>query len=130
MFLEISQNSQENTCATVSLLIKLQAMRTPFSQNASGRLLLNSKKVPQMIKWYFVEITEISKQARHKFCFAFSVKIDDKYFHLIFSWFITYLVELWICRQRRGSVRKGVLRNLAKFTSKHRCQSPFVRSWI
>ena len=59
--LEISQNSQENTCARVSFLIKLQASgnfakketlaqvfscefceisRTPFLQNTSGRLLL------------------------------------------------------------------------------------------
>ena len=34
MFLEISQNSQENTCARVSFLIKLQNfakfLRTPF----------------------------------------------------------------------------------------------------
>ena len=28
VFLEISQNSQENTCATVSFLIKLQASAT------------------------------------------------------------------------------------------------------
>ena len=61
-FLEISQKSQENTCARVSFLIKLQVApatllkkrlwhrffpvnvakfpRTPFSQNTSGRLLL------------------------------------------------------------------------------------------
>ena len=51
MFLKISQNSQENTCAIVSLVIKLQAeaelwhrcfpvnfskfLRTPFWQNTS-----------------------------------------------------------------------------------------------
>ena len=65
MFLEISQNSQENTCARVSFLIKLQAsaakpaallkkrlwymcfpvnlarfLRTPFLQNTSGRLFV------------------------------------------------------------------------------------------
>ena len=51
MFLEISQNSQENTCARVSFLIKFQAapaisvnfakfLRTLYSQNTSGRLLL------------------------------------------------------------------------------------------
>ena len=62
MFLEILQNSQENTCARVSFLIKLQAvpatllkkrfwhgcfpvnfakfLRTHFLQNTSGRLLL------------------------------------------------------------------------------------------
>ena len=60
VYLEISQNSQENTCARVSFLIKLQAtgfikkrlrhrcfpvgfaqiLRTPFLQNTSNRLLL------------------------------------------------------------------------------------------
>ena len=51
VFLEISQNSQENTCARVSFLIKLQALgkvpvnfakflRIPFLQNTSGQLLL------------------------------------------------------------------------------------------
>ena len=62
VFLEISPNSQENTCARVSFLIKLQAppatllkkrlwhrcfavsfakfLRTLFSQNTSGQLLL------------------------------------------------------------------------------------------
>ena len=44
VFLEISQNSQENTCARVSFSIKLQAsakfLRTPFLRNTSGRLLL------------------------------------------------------------------------------------------
>ena len=61
MFLEISQNSQENTCARVYFLIKLLArpgtlkkrlchkffpvnfvkyLRTPFLENTSGRLLL------------------------------------------------------------------------------------------
>ena len=60
VFLEISQNSQENTCARDSFLIKLQAcnfikkeslyrcfpvnfakfLRTPFLQNTSGQLLL------------------------------------------------------------------------------------------
>ena len=40
MFLEISKNSQENACAKVSFLIKLQAWGTPFLQNISGRLPL------------------------------------------------------------------------------------------
>ena len=53
LFLEISQNLQENTCARVSFLIKLQRLwrrcfpvsfakflRTPFLQNTSGQLLL------------------------------------------------------------------------------------------
>ena len=40
VFLEISQNSQENICARVSFLIKLQALRTLVLQNTSGRVLL------------------------------------------------------------------------------------------
>ena len=36
VFLEISQNSQENTCARVSFLIKLQAQEHIFLQNTSG----------------------------------------------------------------------------------------------
>ena len=50
--LEISQNSQENACARVSLLKKrlwhrcfpvnfVKFLRTPFLQNTSGQLLLN-----------------------------------------------------------------------------------------
>ena len=41
VLLEISQNSQENTCARASFLIKLQASSlTPCLQNTSERLLL------------------------------------------------------------------------------------------
>ena len=56
LFLEISQNSQENTCARVSFLIKLQALgrcfpdnfvkflRTPFYwQNTSGGCFWKNK---------------------------------------------------------------------------------------
>ena len=56
VFLEISQNSQKNTCVRDSFLLKLQAtlaqvfpvnfakfLRTAFLQNTSGRLLLNVK---------------------------------------------------------------------------------------
>ena len=41
VYLEISQNSQENTCARVSF--NKDAGLRPFSQNASWRLLLNSR---------------------------------------------------------------------------------------
>ena len=65
LFLKISQNSQENTCARVSFLIKLKAsalrfikrrlwhwcfpvnfvkfLRSPFLQSTSGQLLLSCK---------------------------------------------------------------------------------------
>ena len=49
VFLEISQNSQENTCTRVSFLVKLQdsGLRTPFLQNTSGRLLLKEAPVQE-----------------------------------------------------------------------------------
>ena len=40
-FIAVSQNSQENTCARVSFLIKLQALRN-FSQNTSDGCFSNS----------------------------------------------------------------------------------------
>ena len=40
VFLETLQNSQENICARVSFLIKLQASGATFLQNTSGRLVL------------------------------------------------------------------------------------------
>ena len=36
MFLKVSQNSQENTCARVSFLIKLQASATAIKLNIAG----------------------------------------------------------------------------------------------
>ena len=42
LFFEILQNSQENTCARVSFLIKLQAWGNTFLQNTSGRLFLSA----------------------------------------------------------------------------------------
>ena len=47
VFLEILQSSQENNCARVCFLLKLQAfkhLRTPFLQNTSIRLLLSFYK--------------------------------------------------------------------------------------
>ena len=51
VFLEISQNSQENTCARVSFLIKLQA---------SG---LNANKKDTVAQEFSCEFCEISKNA-------------------------------------------------------------------
>ena len=44
LFLEVSQNSQENTCASVSFLIKLQAkfLRTPFLTEVAGEISKNT----------------------------------------------------------------------------------------
>ena len=80
VFLEISQNSQENTCASVSFLIKLQIsglqlywkkrlwhrwfsvnftkfLRTPFLQNTSGQLLLHLKCL--LMSWLRLRILSL-----------------------------------------------------------------------
>ena len=49
MFLEISQNSQENTCAGDSFLIKLQA---PVLQ------LMKKESLAQLFSWEFCEISK------------------------------------------------------------------------
>ena len=88
VFLEISQNSQENTCARVSFLIKLQTrpatllkkrlwhrcfpvnfvkfLRTPFLQNTTGRLLL------------------ISDDSKYCFGFMLHFRVQDHNFYSIF----------------------------------------------
>ena len=46
MFLEVLQNSQENTCARASFLLKMQASdldKNTFLMNTSGRLILYRK---------------------------------------------------------------------------------------
>ena len=54
VFLEISQNSQENTCARVSFLIKLQA----FLQNKSGGCFC--------LRWKSMKINISSQQSQSK----------------------------------------------------------------
>ena len=66
LFLEIPQNSQENICTRVSLLIKLPALdlaqmfsfefceifKSTFLQNTFGWLLLNTKAAKFAFLWY------------------------------------------------------------------------------
>ena len=55
MFLKISQNSKENTCARVSFLIKLQAWRTSLLQNTSEQLLFAYLKL-HLITDIFIKV--------------------------------------------------------------------------
>ena len=67
--LEISQNSQESTCATASFLKKLQTytyeqfLRTPFLQNTSGRLLPNFAKFTEKHLYQNLFFNEVAGQA-------------------------------------------------------------------
>ena len=124
MFLEISQNSQENVCARVSFLIKLQRpatllkkilrhrcfpvnfvkfLRTTFSQNTSGRLLLFYWKLPENRlvkleypftkkeyhhKLFHEKLSKISRGARCKTCLKLTIKTLEprqwRYFGVFF----------------------------------------------
>ena len=96
VFLESSKNSQKNTCARVSFLIKQQTLacnfikkrlwqrcfpvnfvkflRTPFLQNTSGRLLLEMFSVKQQ-----AQACNFTKKIYHHRCFPVN-------FHTIFSY--------------------------------------------
>ena len=108
VFLEISQNYQENTCLRPATLLKkrlwhrcfpvnfVKFLRTPFLQNTSGWLLL-----------FFFSQTEY--QAKK-------------------SWALNILKKIDRSSHRRCSIRKGVLRNFAKLTRKHLCRSFFFNT--
>ena len=51
MFLEISQNSQENTCARVSFLIKLQAKASRETASESPSQLSYMHKISNISFW-------------------------------------------------------------------------------
>ena len=68
MFLEISQNSQENFSTRVSFLSKkrlwhrcfpvkfAEFLRTPFSQNTSGRLFLKNEG---FLNYHLIKVSEL-----------------------------------------------------------------------
>ena len=89
MFLDISQNSQENTCTRDSFLITLQALkksfwhrcfpvnsakflRKPFSQNTSGRLLLISHYSNQPINPFVLNVYPFFSPWKHQKTVRFS----------------------------------------------------------
>ena len=59
MFLEISQNSQETTCARVSFLIKLQTKACKFIKKEA--MACNFIKNETLAQMFFYEICEISQ---------------------------------------------------------------------
>ena len=70
MFLEISQNSQENTCARVSFLIKLQAEASNF---------IEKETLAQMFSCKFCEISKNNFLHRTPFwIFKILFKLSEK----------------------------------------------------
>ena len=71
MFLEISQNSQENTCARVSLLIKLQASSLQLYQIRDS-----NTGVSLWILWNFLE--HLFYRTPMDDCFSLIINKNDK----------------------------------------------------
>ena len=123
VFLEISQNSQENTCARVSFLIKLQNkpvtllkkkrlwhrnflmnfvkfLRTPFLQNTSARLLLNVFRSEEKVKTsieIFLRKTQHSVEGLFQSCscqFWLTIFSNNRWTHI--NWFSSQL-QSWNC---------------------------------
>ena len=108
MFLEISQNSQENTYARVSFLIKLQNwpvtlfkkrlwhrrfpvnlakfLRTSFLQNTSGRLRLAKQRL--LMNWFFF-LSQFSYplvfMCHHRNCYCKINCLQPRCLHIVYS---------------------------------------------
>ena len=133
MLLEIPENSQENTCARVSFLIKLlkkrlwcrcfpvnfaEFLRTPISQNTSVRLFLNilSKGFGEMKKICKMGISECSLNAAQSTFLTFHTLIIEKE---IFSFCLMKLSR----SNRLEMFKKGILKTFSKFIGKLLCRS-------
>ena len=119
----MSQNSQENTCVRVSFLIKLQA------EAFIKKLCEISKNTffTEHLWWLLLSFLNIS-------LVYFSVLVCANLTLSEQSFLEQNILKLLIkfaqttnfkSSHRRCSVRKGVLRNVVKFTGKYLCQSLF-----
>ena len=113
VFLEISQNSQENTCARVSFLIKLQdsGLRTPFfTEHLQCLLLWFILVTTTWASWFSGQVQtgrqgfylpyspeKLSKFRRENTCFVFSKKSSEVLFFLISFLAGIYLFKAWSC---------------------------------
>ena len=100
MFLKISQNSQENTCASVSFLIKLQA-KAEVACN-----FIKKKTLAQVFSCAFWEMhfenTYFTEQLFHENSYRYLAVNLDK-----------YLVGFWIFAEISGMFKKRQLEKIA-----------------
>ena len=113
MFLEISQNSQENTCARVSLSLKVSTflkkrlwhrcfpvnfakfLTTPFFQNTSGRLLLLRYWKIWFFDNFWFSLNKLLKKLKQ---IIFSFLLTHILTCISFSFFIVFLTLFWVAR--------------------------------
>ena len=117
VFLEVSQNSQEKTCAKVSLLLKkrlwhrcfpvnfVKFLRTPFLQNSSGRLLL--------------PFATVALNYSNIYLYNIYLDLNLTYENILLKNIVVFTLE--------AAIRKiGVFKNFAIFTRKYLCWSLFI----
>ena len=105
----------------------LHNFRTPFPKNTSGGRAASVcncwSKTELSIYYLFILRFEITVSFAYK---KWRTGLSLKSFILSFmKSSLTVILYLIRSSQRMCSVRKGVLRNFAKFTGKHLCQSLF-----
>ena len=119
-FIRSSNNSQENTCAWVSFLLKLQASCLRPDVKSTSSLIFHT---PYLILFYFL--------IKVYFCFLPIIHQQERYPYTknskkisVISKFVT--TGLSSSRSSRSDVfcKKGVIKNVAKFTAKNLCQRP------
>ena len=97
LFLKISQNVQENTCARISFLINLQAPATLLKKETGARVFS----------------CEFSKILKNIF-FTEHLRTTEEYL-----FYRTFRNTSGRSSHRRCSMKKDVLENFAKFIGKH-----------
>ena len=110
MFLETSQNSQENTCASVSILIKLQTLT-------------------QVLSCEFCEVSKNTFFTEHLRWLLLNIAVDiwklfNRLCKLLFDWIQINMI--FKSSRSQEFFKIGVYKNFAKFKWKHLCWSLFL----
>ena len=139
MFLEISQNSQENTCARVSFSTKFVFLCFPMN----FAKFLVTPLLTEHLRWVLLQAktwclisSQISFYNKNFFwedhnlqtyCVNFLTILNTE--RRLYSKYIFIFLQIWTLIFRSShhscSARIGVLRNFATFTGKHLCLSLF-----
>ena len=123
MFLQICQNSQENTCTRVSFLVKLQACGTFFTEHhkATASILREGKRLNQ------IEISIISKldkennnnnnnKRKCSYIFDFLIVALILSLYYIILYYIHYVQTCWIWKTYLNKyIRQKLKKKLAHF---------------
>ena len=130
MFLEILQNSQENTCARVSFSIKLQpsGLRPATSLKKETLAQVFSRKFREISKNTFYRTPPVAASntsiwlEKNNICCSLDERSLPE--SIIFKWYSTVQTKFWSSRSQMF-FKIGVLNNFAHFTGKTALKSHF-----